>query len=641
MPDEVSAADGEIAGIMEAANEHKDNRIEALVASILDKLDVCCRAILVCSLVAELLVVLTEIGSRLWFDQSLLWSDEASKMFLSLTAFVGGALAYRARHHTTVEFLTGMLPERFRKLTAVALDMLVLVAAAVIAYVSVDLLSIAAMSTTPILGVNSAWLMLPLTIGMGLVVLFALERLVFAYSLRLVLSAGCIVGALAAAVYAVSVVPELHLGNGTALAVMLAAFLLSVLLGLPVSFAMLLGSLVFLLISGVAPLIAAAQNTFDGTSNFILLTLPFFIWAGLIMEKGGISLRLVRFAMALVGHMRGGLLQVVVLTIYMVSGISGSKIADVVAVGSVLRRELKKQGYAAEHGAAVLASSAAMSETIPPSLAMLVLGSVAPISIGTLFIAGLLPAAVIAVLLMILNYGLSRRGNMAAIPRASTTELIGASAGAILPLIMPVIMVVGIRFGIATPTEVSAVAVLYGLLLAFVVYRALDLRQLFAIAVECSLLAGMVLFIIAASFSFAWTLTAANLPANLATIMHLAGDNRTLFIIASIALLVVVGSLLEGLPALIILGPLLMPIATQLGMDIIHYSMIMILAMGIGIFVPPIGIGFYVSCTVSESRLESTARMMLPYLAVLVLGVLVVAFVPSVTLLLPHLVQGH
>ena len=250
-------------------------------------------------------------------------------------------------------------------------------------------------------------------------------------------------------------VPSLHFGNGAALGVMLVAFLLAVLLGLPVSFAMLLGSLMFLLISGVAPLIAAAQNTFDGTSNFILLTLPFFIWAGLIMEKGGISLRLVRFAMTLVGHMRGGLLQVVVLTIYMVSGISGSKIADVVAVGSVLRRELKKQGYRPEQGAAVLAASAAMSETIPPSLAMLVLGSVAPISIGTLFIAGLLPAAVIALLLMILNYMLSRRGNMASVPRATAAELLRATGGAILPLVMPVIMVIGIRFGVATPTEVS------------------------------------------------------------------------------------------------------------------------------------------------------------------------------------------
>lgn len=609
--------------------------------SLLNRLDSCCRAILVAALITELAIILTEIFSRFWFHQSLLWADEAAKLFLSLTAFVGGALAYRSRHHTTVEFLTGKLSERSRILVAISIDVLILVTAVVVGKVSVDLLSIASMSNTPILDINLAWLMLPLTIGMALVAIFALERLAFEGPRALLLPAIVAVAALVGAVYAISSVPALHLGNGTALAVMLAAFLLAVLLGLPVSFAMLLGSLMFLLISGVAPLIAAAQNTFDGTSNFILLTLPFFIWAGLIMEKGGISLRLVSFAMALVGHMRGGLLQVVVLTIYLVSGISGSKIADVVAVGSVLRRELKKQGYAAERGAAVLASSAAMSETIPPSLAMLVLGSVAPISIGTLFIAGLLPAAVIAALLMILNYVLSRRSNMATVPRATGAELLRASGGAVLPLVMPVIMVIGIRFGIATPTEVSAVAVLYGLILAFVIYRAVDLRQLYNIAVECCLLAGMVLFIISAAFSFAWTLTAANLPANLAAILHSAGDSRVIFIVASIVLLIVVGSLLEGLPALIILGPLLMPIATGLGMDIIHYSMIMILAMGIGIFIPPIGIGFYVSCAVSESRLEATSKAMLPYLAVLILGVLVVAFVPWVTLVVPHLLRPH
>jgi tripartite ATP-independent transporter DctM subunit len=609
--------------------------------SFLNGLDSCCRAILVAALIAELGIILTEIFSRFWFHQSLLWADEAAKMFLSLTAFVGGALAYRSRHHTTVEFLTGKLSEQSRTLVAIGIDGLILVTAVVVGKVSLDLLEIASMSNTPILDINLAWLMLPLSIGMALVAIFALERLVFEAPRQLLLPAVGAVALMIGVVYAVSSVPALHLGNGMALAVMLAAFLLAVLLGLPVSFAMLLGSLMFLLISGVAPPIAAAQNTFDGTSNFILLTLPFFIWAGLIMEKGGISLRLVRFAMALVGHMRGGLLQVVVLTIYLVSGISGSKIADVVAVGSVLRRELKKQGYAAERGAAVLASSAAMSETIPPSLAMLVLGSVAPISIGTLFIAGLLPAAVIAALLMILNYVLSRRSNMATVPRASGTELLRASGGAILPLVMPVIMVIGIRFGIATPTEVSAVAVLYGLILAFAIYRAVDLRELYAIAVECCLLAGMVLFIISAAFSFAWTLTAANLPANLAMILHSAGDSRIIFIIASIALLIVVGSLLEGLPALIILGPLLMPIATGLGMDIIHYSMIMILAMGIGIFIPPIGIGFYVSCAVSESRLEATGKAMLPYLAVLILGVLVVAFVPWVTLVIPHLLRPH
>jgi tripartite ATP-independent transporter DctM subunit len=611
------------------------------IRAALQGLDSGCRAILVIALVIQLVIVLTGIVSRFWFDQSLLWADEAAKLFLSLTAFVGGALAFRARHHTTVEFLTGRFSPRWRTSVAIGIDLLILVAAVAVGYVSLNLLSISATSNTPILDINAAWLVLPLTVGLALVALFVVERLVYFYPPRAVFPAAGVVALLVGLVYAISSMPSLHLGNGTALGVMLAAFLTAVLLGLPVSFAMLLGSLTFLLISGVAPLIAVAQNTFDGTSNFILLTLPFFIWAGLIMEKGGISLRLVRFAMTLVGHMRGGLLQVVVLTIYMVSGISGSKIADVVAVGSVLRRELKKQGYKPEQGAAVLASSAAMSETIPPSLAMLVLGSVAPISIGTLFIAGLMPAAVIALLLMILNYALSRRGNMASVPRATATELLRATGGAILPLVMPVIMVIGIRFGVATPTEVSSVAVLYGLILAFVIYRAVDIRTLYDIAVESCLLAGMVLFIIAAAFSFAWTLTAANLPSNLAMILHSIGDNRTVFILGSIVLLIVVGSLLEGLPALIILGPLLMPIASQYGIDIIHYSMIMILAMGVGIFIPPIGIGFYVSCTVSESRLEATSKAMLPYLAVLIIGVLVVAFVPWFTLAVPRLLQGH
>ena len=631
-------ADGELAAANPAIRR---GPVADRVRAALNFVDLAFRAILVIALVIQLAIVLTGIVSRFWFDESILWADEAAKLFLSLTTFIGGALAFRARHHTTVEFLTAKLPPGWRTSFAIGMDLLILLAAIVVCDVSFNLLSISSMSDTPILQINQAWLVLPLTIGLGLTALFAVERLVYEYSAREIAPAAIVVAVVVGLVYAASIAPALHLTNGTALGIMLIAFLLAILLGLPVSYAMLLGSVSFLMISGVAPLIAVAQNTFDGTSNYIMLTLPFFIWAGLIMEKGGISLRLVRFAMTLVGHMRGGLLQVVVLTIYMVSGISGSKIADVVAVGSVLRRELARQGYKPEQGAAVLAASAAMSETIPPSLAMLVLGSVAPISIGTLFIAGLLPAAVIALLLMLLNYVLSRRANVISAPRATASELVRATAGAVLPLVMPVIMVIGIRFGVATPTEVSSVAVLYGLILAFVIYRAVGLKALYEIAVESSLLAGMVLFIIAAAFSFGWTLTAANLPANLAAILHSAGDNRTVFTIGTIVLLIVVGSLLEGLPALIILGPLLMPIATGYGIDIIHYSMIIILAMGIGIFIPPIGIGFYVSCSVSESRLEATGKAMLPYLAVLLVGVLIVAFVPWFTLAVPHLIRGH
>ena len=490
----------------------------------------------------------------------------------------------------------------------------------------------------PTLQISGAWVAVPFCVGMILIALFALERLAFEYPLKVVAWVVPVVGGLAAILFAVGVLPIPRAGTGITLTIMLILFFATILIGLQVSFAMLLGVVFFLQLTDVAPMIATAQNMVDSTGHFILLTLPFFILAGLTMEKGGISFRLVRFAMAIVGHVRGGLLQVAVLTIYFVSGISGSKVADVVAVGSVIRKELEKRGYKPEEGAAVLAASAAMSETIPPSIAMLVLASVAPISIGTLFIAGLLPAAVIAVFLMVLIWYLARRRGVPQMPRASLGEMGRAGLGAVLPLMMPVILVAGIKYGIATPTEVSAAAVVYGLALTGLIYRSIDLRGFYQLATESALLAGMILFIVAAAGSFGWTLTAANLPQMLLKALHLGGDSQALFLIGSMILLIIVGSLLEGLPALIILGPLLMPIANQLGIDSIHYAMVIILSMGIGIFVPPIGIGFYISCSVSGSAIEPAAKAMVPYLIVLIIGVLTVAFVPWFTHIVPRLV---
>jgi tripartite ATP-independent transporter DctM subunit len=611
------------------------------VRSTLNAIDWIARGVVVAALIGEISVVLTDISIRSLFTLSLLWSDEASKLCLVTLAFIGGAVSYRARHHTAIGFVTRFLPERLRAAVAVAVDALILFVALTTLIVSFDLLAVAETSLMPMLQINAAWAVVPFTIGMTLIALFALERLAFEHRRAAVVVAVPVVAALVATVAAVGNWQLVALGNGSALGVMLILFFAAVLLGLPVAFSMLLGSLFFLEVTNSAPLVAAAQNTVDGTGNFVLLTLPFFIWAGLIMEKGGISVRLVRFASALVGHLRGGLLQVVVVTIYLVSGISGSKAADVVAVGSVLRRELRRQGYPPEQGAAVLSAAGAMSETIPPSIAMLVLGSVAPISIGTLFVAGLLPAAVIALFLMIAINLQARRLDLPRSPRATLAELLSAMGGAVLPLIMPVIMIVGIKGGYATPTEVSSVAVLYGLVLSAAIYRTIGWRAFFSIATECGLLAGMVLFIIAAAGSFAWTLTAANLPAALVESLHLMGDSPALFLIGSMVLLIVVGTLLEGLPALIILGPLLLPLANGLGIDSIHYAMVILLAMGIGIFIPPIGICFYISCAVAEADVEASAKTMLPYLAVLILGVLTVAFVPWFTHAVPHLLGDN
>jgi tripartite ATP-independent transporter DctM subunit len=592
------------------------------------------------ALLIELVVVLVSIIGRSTIGHGPLWSDEASRLALSIIAFIGGAAAYRGAHHTAIRLVTDRLSETMRLAVGAGIEWLVLIVTAATAWQSVGLLTASWDNVTPILQISTGWTTLPVTFGLLLIALFALERLLVGYSWRMVAVTG-IVMAIATVLAAIEAGASTFADNpGASLTGMILLFFGAILLGMPVSFGMLFATISYLDLTDTAPLVAVPQAMVDGTGNFILLALPFFIFAGLIMERGGISLRLVRFAMAIIGNVRGGLLQVVVVTIFLVSGVSGSKVADVAAVGPVVRRELKRQGYRESEGAAVLAASAAMGETIPPSIAMLVLGSVTPISIGTLFIAGILPAVVMALCLMTLIYVLARRT-----PRRDDIRIEGgrlrAIPGAILPLIMPVAMVLGIKFGFATPTEASSLAVVYGLTLSALVYRALPVRTALGLAGECANSAGMVLFVLSSASAFAWVLTAANLPQALVVLLGAMGGGQWAFMAGSVVLLIVIGSLLEGLPALIILAPLLLPIAVHMGVDAVQYGIVLILAMGVGAFIPPIGVGFYVSAAVAGADIESAARTMIPYAVVLVLAVLLIAFVPDITLVLPRLLEGH
>lgn len=605
---------------------------------VIDTIHLAATGIAATALIVELVIILWDVAQRQFLSRSFLWSDESAKLSLSTIAFIGGAAAYRSRQHTSVRVLLDLMPDPMCEFVLAVLEWVVVVVAVIAGWQSLLLMEGNWQTLTPILQISTGWIALPLPVGMALVALFALERLGLQHRPRFAAFALLLVVAAVAALMLYDATGFFGAHPDGALVVLIALFFGSVLLGLPVSFAMLLSTLTYLALTDAAPAIAVSQNMVDGTGNFILLALPFFIFAGLIMERGGISVRLVQFAMALVGGIRGGLLQVVVVTIYLVSGISGSKIADVAAVGSVMRGELKRHGYRPDQGAAVLAASAAMAETIPPSIAMLVLGSVTPISIGTLFVAGLLPAALIAVCLMgLIAY--QARGRVEAAPQPGTRRM-AALAPAILPLAMPVAMVCGIRFGIATPTEVSTLAVLYGLVLSIVVYRGLPWRQVLELVLSCAMTAGMVLLVLSSASSFAWVLTAANMPQHLVELLDDTGRSAIAFWIGSIVLLILIGTLLEGLPALIILAPLLMPIATGLGIDPVQYGIVLILAMGVGAFMPPVGIGFYVAAAVAGSRVEPAARTMVPFIVVLVLAVVLIAFVPGIALIVPHLMGG-
>jgi tripartite ATP-independent transporter DctM subunit len=354
------------------------------------------------------------------------------------------------------------------------------------------------------------------------------------------------------------------------------------------------------------------------------------------MTEGGLSQRLIHFVVSLAGRVRGGLYHVIIVVTYIVSGLSGSKVADVTAVGTTMNETLRREGYDMGETAAVLASAAIMGETVPPCINMIVLGSISTLSIGTLFVAGLLPAVVMAIVLMIL---IAIRARLVKMPISSPVqpkEILRRALIALPALFAPVLLVGGIVCGIGTPTEISSSAVVYSILLGLV-YREVNLRSIWNIIVDSASMAGMVLFIISTASAFSWSLTIAQVPHEIArAVIALAGKSGTIFMLLSIAVLILMGAILEGLPAILIFAPLLLPIAPRFGIHPLQVGIVLILSMGVGNFLPPIGVGAYVCVSVSKTTLDAMMSRFFPYLVTLLIGLILIALVPWFSLVLPR-----
>jgi tripartite ATP-independent transporter DctM subunit len=597
--------------------------------------DVLSKAVLVAALLGELGGVLANMLARTFFHTSFSWIDDLGRLTLSTLAFIGGAVAYGRRAHTFLHVALNILPEGVRHVCLALADALVLVTAGITGVASLSFVKSSWIELMPALQIPAASIMLPLTASMVLIVIYAGNYLWREHRMKAWMVSGSLAVVILGAIATRPVWLPLFVGD-TAIVTALALFFITILAGLPVGFALMLSAASYLWTTDVSPMVAVPHSMLSSTSSVILLALPFFIFAGLIMEQGGISLRIVRFLHALVGHLRGGLLQVAVIAMYIVSGLSGSKSADVAAVGTVMRDMLESKGYGADEGAAVLAASAIMGETVPPSIAMLILSSITQLSMVALFIAGFVPAAVISICLMVLIYFRALWAGTRRSPRVSFRPLLRATLVAVPSLLMPVILLVGILMGIATPTEVSACAVIYGLVLTVVVYREMGFRSFERTVIHSATLAGLVLFILAAASSFSWTLTVADVPQRLVDLLHGFRNSVTIFMVGSIALLIVAGCLLEGLAALNVLGPMLLPIAGKMGMSELHYGIVLIIAMGVGFFMPPAGVGFYVCCTVMGVDIERASRAFVSYLIIVIIGLLIVAFVPWFTLVVPN-----
>ena len=592
------------------------------------------KVIVTSAVLYELAAVAGNVLSRQLFDSPVYWAQELTPLALTTIAFLGGAMAYRRGAHAFLHVFIDTLPLRYRRACYVLVELLVLTVAVTAEVGALTLFAARWNQLTPTLEVRVSWFVIPLIAGMVVFIVTAIERLLSQHR-PTVFAVGAPFAALILLALLTHHTWSPWITADGALGLALILFFATVLIGVPVGFALFLGAFVYFYMTGKASIMVLAHTMVNGVGNFVLLAIPFFIFAGIIMNRGGISSRLVNFVHACVGHVRGGLYQVMVVSMYVVSGLSGSKSADVAAVGSVMRDMLRRKGYSLEKAAAVLASSAAMGETVPPSVAMLVIAWVTSLSVGALFIAGIIPAAVIAACLMTLIYVQSRLSHAPRAPRASLHHLAGAALGGVLPLLMLVMLFGGILLGIATPTEISAFAVVYGIVLACFVYRELGLRAFAQGVIDCASIAGMILFVLATASSFAWALTVAQLPQRLVGLLTGGEQSQWVFLLTSILLLVVAGAILDGLPALLILAPILMPIAVQAGVNKLHYALILVIAMGMGAFMPPVGIGFYITCAVCETTIEKSAREMVPFLIVLLLGLSLVALVPWFALVLP------
>ena len=415
-------------------------------------------------------------------------------------------------------------------------------------------------------------------------------------------------------------------------------FLLVMVIGMPIVFALGFAPMVgFLLAEKPIFLKMLVQRTFAGIHQFPLLAIPFFILTGEIMNRAGITISLVNFANTLVGHLRGGLAHVNIVTSMLFAGISGSAVADTSAVGSILIPAMERDGYSRKFAAAVTAASSVIGPIIPPSLIMVVYAFIMNVSVAGLFAAGLIPGLMVGALLMFVTAIISKRRNYPkASERASVKEVGRAAWGATLPLLTPVIILGGILGGIFTPTESAAVAALYALLISLFVLRSLSLKDLPSIFLNSAITSGAILLIVGTATAFAAIASLSQVPAALSSLLFSISKDPLLILFLINVLLLIVGMFLDAGPAILILGPILAPTMIALGIDPLHFAVVMCINLTIGLATPPMGLILFVASSISRLRVEVIALEMLPLLAVEILAIFIVTYFPFISMSLPY-----
>jgi tripartite ATP-independent transporter DctM subunit len=579
----------------------------------------------------EVLILLAGVISRYVFRNPFVWSDELASILFLWLAMLGAVVAFRRDEHMRMSTLVARASPRWRPFFEAFAVALAVAFLALILHPAIEYAADEAAIVTPALEIPNIWRAAALPVGCVLMLLFALLRLARAGGLSQIILALLVIAAIGAGLWMLKPLFA-AMGNYKLVVFFVALVAAGVLAGAPIAFVFAIATFAFLAITTRAPLTIVVSRMDEGMSHIILLSVPLFVFLGLLIEATGMARTMVDFLASLLGHVRGGLSYVLLGAMYLVSGISGSKAADMAAVAPVLFPEMKRRGAKPGELVALLSSSGAMSETIPPSLVLITIGSVTGVSIAALFNGGLLPALVLAGALCAIVWWRYRDDDLTNVKRASWGEAGRALVFALPGLALPFLIRAAVVEGVATATEVSTIGIAYTTIVCLIMTRSFPMARLMPMLVETASLCGKILLIIGAATAMAWALTQSGFSRDLAAAMTGLPGGAVTFMIVSIIAFVILGSVLEGIPAIVLFGPLLFPIARQIGIHEVHYSMVVILAMGIGLFAPPFGVGYYAACAIGRVNPDDGMRPIWPYLLALLIGLFVVAAIPWISI---------
>jgi tripartite ATP-independent transporter DctM subunit len=578
----------------------------------------------------EAVLLASSTVARYVFHTPLVWSDELASLVFLWLAMLGAVVALRRGEHMRLTAFVRNLSDGARSwldtlgMGLVVALLLTLLPAALEHFEDLSI------STTPVLEISEGFRVAAVLVGFGLMLLTAVDTMLKRASLfQIAVVAG---GIAAAAGLFWSLAPTFEaMGNANLLIFFLGIVSFCMVIGAPIAFAFCLGTVSYLAFSTQIPLTIVPSRMDEGMSHLILLAVPMFILLGALIEVAGLARAMIAFLVALLGHLRGGLQYVLLGAMYLVSGISGAKAADMAAVAPALFPEMKKRGNQEGDLTSLLSASAVMSETIPPSIVLITVGSVTGVSIAALFTGGLLPAVVGMAVLCVVVWFQTRNEDMSQVQRFTGRDKLRLFVIAIPGLGLPVVIRTAVVEGVATATEVSTIGILYTVVVGLLVYRQFDWKRVYPILVETASLSGAILLVVGAATAMAWALTQSGFSRQLVEVMTLVPGGKLGFLLVSALAFIILGSVLEGVPAIVLFGPLLFPIARMMGVNEVHYAIVAVFAMGFGLFMPPFGVGFYLACAIGRVSPDVAIRRVWPHMGALLVALLLIVLIPWIS----------